>query len=102
MATPEQTSNTQFGKIRQFLWPIHNYELKKITPMLFMFFCISFNYSILRNLKDALVINAAGSPGAQIIPYLKFWGVIPFAILFMVLYSKMSNIVSKKNLFYFG
>ena len=32
----------------------------------------SFNYSLLRNLKDALVINAVGSPGAQIIPYLKF------------------------------
>ena len=100
MSNSEQATPAEFSKLRAFFWPVHNYELKKITPMLLMFFFISFNYSLLRNLKDALVINAAGSPGAQIIPYLKFWGVIPCAILFMVLFSKLSNTVSKKNLFY--
>lgn len=98
--TKQDTTEQVFGKFRAFFWPIHNYELKKIVPMLLMFFCISFNYSILRNLKDALVINAVGSPGAQIIPYLKFWGVIPCAIIFMLMFSKLSNVVSKKNLFY--
>ena len=83
MSSNAQTAPKEFGKLRTFFWPIHNYELKKIIPMLLMFFFISFNYSLLRNLKDALVINAAGSPGAQIIPYLKFWGVIPCAILFL-------------------
>ncbi|MBT4884934.1 MAG: NTP/NDP exchange transporter [Legionellales bacterium] len=100
MSNNEQATPVQFSKLRTFFWPVHNYELKKIIPMLLMFFFISFNYSLLRNLKDALVINAAGSPGAQIIPYLKFWGVIPCAILFMILFSKLSNTVSKKNLFY--
>lgn len=100
MSDQNQATTPQFSKLRAFFWPIHNYELKKIVPMLLMFFFISFNYSLLRNLKDALVINAAGSPGAQIIPYLKFWGVIPCAILFMVMFSKMSNALSKQNLFY--
>lgn len=100
MSDQNQATTPQFGKLRAFFWPIHNYELKKIVPMLFMFFFISFNYSLLRNLKDALVINAVGSPGAQIIPYLKFWGVIPCAILYMLMFSKMSNTLSKKNLFY--
>lgn len=89
-----------FGKFRQFFWPIHNFELKKLLPMLFLFFCISFNYSILRNIKDALVINAAGSPGADIIPYLKFWLVIPSAILFMIAFTKLSNMLSKQQVFY--
>jgi AAA family ATP:ADP antiporter len=102
MSEASNAPQQEFGKLRAFFWPIHNYELKKIIPMLLMFFFISFNYSLLRNLKDALVINAAGSPGAQIIPYLKFWGVIPCAILFMVMFSKLSNITSKKNLFYFS
>lgn len=89
-----------FGKIRSYLWPIYNYELKKLLPMLFMFFFISFNYSILRNLKDAFVINAAGSPGAEILPFLKFWFVIPGAVLFMIIFAKLSNKFEQEKLFY--
>ena len=60
-----------FGKWRRTLWPIHNYEIKKLLPMLLMFFFISFNYSVLRNIKDSLIITAPGS-SAETIPYLKF------------------------------
>ena len=35
--------------------------LFKIIPLGFMFFCIIFNYSILRDTKDVLVITAPGS-----------------------------------------
>lgn len=87
----------KFGKFRSFLWPIHNYELKKIIPMLIMFFFISFNYSVLRNIKDSLLVT---SVGAEVLPYIKFWGVTPMAIIFMILYSKLSNVLSKQSLFY--
>ncbi len=80
-------------------WPIHFYELKKFIPMFLMFFFISFNYSIMRNIKDALLINAAQNK-AVIIPYIKLWGVTPAAILFIIIYSKLSNLVSKTTLFY--
>jgi len=89
----------QFSRWRNLLWPVHNYELKKILPMLMMFFFISFNYSVLRNIKDSLIVTAPGS-GAETIPYLKFWGVIPVAIIFMIIFSKLSNILSKQKLFY--
>lgn len=89
----------RFGKIRRTFWPIHNYELKKLLPMLFMFFFISFNYSVVRNIKDALIVTAPGS-GAETIPYLKVWGVIPAAVIFMLIYAKLSNILSKPALFY--
>lgn len=89
----------KFGKWRGIIWPIHNYELKKLLPMLIMFFFISFNYSVLRNIKDTLIVTAPGS-GAETIPYLKFWGVIPAAVIFMLVFSKLSNILSKQNLFY--
>ncbi len=88
-----------FGKLRRTFWPIHNYELKKLLPMLFMFFFISFNYSIVRNIKDALIVTAPGS-GAEANPFLKLWGVIPAAIIFMLIFAKLSNILSKANLFY--
>ena len=89
----------EFGKIRSLLWPVHSYEMKKILPMFFMFFCISFNYTILRDTKDTLIVTAPGS-GAEAIPFLKVWCVVPAAILMMLIYSKLSNILSKEKLFY--
>lgn len=87
----------EFGKWRSFFWPVHGYELKKLLPMFFMFFFISFNYTILRDTKDTLIVT---SSGAETIPFLKVWGVVPAAILFMLIYAKLSNILSKENLFY--
>lgn len=87
----------EFGKWRAFFWPVHAFELKKLLPMFFMFFCISFNYTILRDTKDTLIVT---SSGAETIPFLKVWGVVPAAVLFMLIYAKLSNILSKENLFY--
>lgn len=72
---------------------------KKILPLGLMFFCILFNYTILRDTKDVLVVTAPGS-GAEIIPFLKTWVNLPLAIGFMVVYSKLSNILSTEALFY--
>jgi AAA family ATP:ADP antiporter len=89
----------EFGKWRSFFWPVHNFELKKLLPMFFLFFFISFNYTILRDTKDSLIVTAPGS-GAEAIPFLKVWGVLPFAILFMIVYAKLSNMMSKSKLFH--
>jgi AAA family ATP:ADP antiporter len=88
----------KFGKIRSLLWPIHNYELKKLLPMFLIFFFVSFNYTILRDTKDTLIVTAPGS-GAEAIPFLKVWGVLPMAVIFMIIYAKLSNKLSKKALF---
>ncbi len=66
--------------------------------MFFLFFFINFNYTILRDTKDTLIVTAPGS-GAEAIPFLKVWGVLPFAIIFMLVYSKLSNVMSKQKLF---
>ncbi len=94
-----QPVTKEFGKWRSFFWPVHTFELKKFIPMFFLFFFINFNYTILRDTKDTLIITAPGS-GAEAIPFLKVWGVLPFAIIFMLVYSKLSNILSKPKLFY--
>lgn len=88
-----------FGRWRSFFWPVHGFELKKLLPMFFLFFFINFNYTILRDTKDSLVVTAPGS-GAEAIPFLKVWGVLPAAVLFMIIYVKLSNILSKPKLFY--
>ncbi|MCE2982651.1 MAG: NTP/NDP exchange transporter [Parachlamydia sp.] len=92
-----QDAKQEFSKWRAFFWPVHVFELKKLLPMFFMFFCISFNYTILRDTKDTLIVTAAG---AEAIPFLKSFGVVPAAILFMIIYAKLSNVLSRENLFY--
>ena len=93
-----QTAVKEFGKWRSFFWPVHNFELKKLLPMFFLFFFINFNYTILRDTKDTLIVTAPGS-GAEAIPFLKVWGVLPFAIIFMLVYSKLSNVMKLPKLF---
>ncbi len=92
------TATQEFGKWRSRLWPIYNHELKKVIPMVLLFFLILFNYTVLRDTKDTLVVTAA--KGSQVIPFLKFWGVLPCAVLFMLVYAKLSNKLSKPALFY--
>ncbi len=91
------SDKNEFGKWRSFFWPIHAFELKKVLPMFLMFFCISFNYTILRDTKDTLLVTTAG---AEAIPFIKVWLVVPCAVAFMVIYVKLSNILSKDKLFY--
>ena len=88
----------EFGKWRARFWPVFKHELKKLLPMALLLFFILFNYTVLRDTKDTLVVNAAG--GSHVIPFLKFWGVMPCAVLFMLIYAKLSNKLSKSALFY--
>lgn len=89
--------NTQLSKLREFIWPINASEHKKFLPMMFMIACIIFNYTVVRNIKDALIVTEAGS---ETITFLKFWVVLPAAVIFFFIYAKLSNILSKKALFY--
>ena len=86
-----------FGKIRSFLFPIYNHEFKKFFAFAGIMFCMIMNYTLLRNMKDVLVVNAAG---AGIITFLKTYCVTPAAILFFMLFVKLSNKFSRENLFY--
>ena len=88
--------NGSFGYWRGLLWPVHQHELRKVLTMFLMFMCINFNYTLLRNTKDTLVVTAAG---AEIIPFLKVWCVLPAAVAYMTAYSKASGVLSKKALF---
>lgn len=73
--------------------------MKKIVPMMLMLFLICFNYSILRNIKDAVVVTAQSS-GAEVIPFIKVWVLLPMAILVTVIFTKLSNRYSQEKVFY--
>jgi len=92
-------SISDFKGWRAVLWPVHAYEAKKVLPLAVIMFSVLFNYTILRDVKDSLVITAPGS-GAESVSFLKLWGTLPFAIIFMAVYGKLSSILSRPSLFY--
>jgi AAA family ATP:ADP antiporter len=93
------SSKEEFKGLRGILWPIHNYELKKFLPMGLMMMCILFNYTILRDTKDTLVVNAPAG-GAECLSFLKLYGVTPSAVLFMIIFVKLANVLEREKLFY--
>jgi AAA family ATP:ADP antiporter len=94
MSTP-----TGFGKLRSLLWPIYAKEHAKFVPMFLMFFFICFNYSILRATKDSLIVTAPSS-GAEALPFLKVWAILPAALFFTFLFTRLSNWLSRERVFY--
>lgn len=90
-------STPEFTGLRARLWPIHAHELKKFIPLGIIMFCLLFNYTVLRDTKDSLVVNSAG---AGAITFLKLYCVTPAAILFVILYAKLTNAMSRENVFY--
>jgi AAA family ATP:ADP antiporter len=89
----------EFGPIRKAIWPIYNYELKKFVPLGLIMFCILFVYTLLRDTKDTLMVTSAVT-GAGVISFLKVWFVTPSAVLFVIYYSKLTNILSREKVFY--
>ncbi len=95
----QATQAKPFSKLRNFLWPIHGYEHKKLIPMLALFFLISFVYNLLRCMKVTLVVTPQGS-GAEVIPFLKVWAVLPGAVLLTYVYTQLSNRLNREQVFY--
>src|SRR5512145_2659282 len=96
MSTKESAPQ-EFSGMRAALWPIHGYELKKFLPLAFIMFCLLFNYTILRDVKDSLVVNSAG---AGAITFLKLYCVTPAAIVFVIIYAKLTNMLKREMVFY--
>lgn len=88
----------QFGWLRTIFWPINRDEQRMILPMFLMIFLICLNYTILRNTKDALVVTA--NAGAEVIPFIKVWAMLPIAVLLTLVFTKLCNRFSQEKVFY--
>jgi len=91
--------NKSFGKIRNFLWPIHHFELKKLIPMFALFFMISFVYNVLRNLKVSLFMDGSSS-FAELMPFLKLGAVLPGALFFTYIFTLLISRFTREHVFY--
>jgi AAA family ATP:ADP antiporter len=62
----------------------------KALPLGALFFCASFNLTILQNLKDAILVTAAG---AEALPYLAL-GALPASVGFFVYYRALPKAIA--------
>jgi ATP/ADP translocase len=64
---------------------------QKLLPLALIFFCASFNLTILANLKDAIVVTSAG---AEALPFLASFCVLPASLAFFYIYGEARDFVS--------
>lgn len=96
-SAPEEEKKGFIGRFKAGIPPAE--ERKKLIPLAMMFFCILFNYTVLRDTKDVLLVTAPKS-GAEVIPFLKTYCNLPSAIGFAALYSKLCDRMEQRNVFY--
>lgn len=96
---PTDQKKEAFGKIRSLLWPIHRDETKKILLIFFLFFLASLNYHLLRVTKDAIIVTAPQS-GAEVLPFLKSFAMLPLAFGMMVGFTFLSRFYNRETIFY--
>jgi len=99
MSASQKTQDPEFKGLRGILFPIRNVEYKKFFPMGIMMMFILFVYNIVRDTKDTLVVNSPGG-GSECLGFLKLYGVTPSAILFVILFMKLANVLEREKLFY--
>ena len=89
----------QFGLFRSIFWPVHRTEVKKVLSMLLLLFLLCMSHGVLRNLKDAIILTAKHS-GAEVIPFIKVWGMLPGVFLATWFYTRLRRYFKKENVFY--
>ncbi|CAM9930874.1 unnamed protein product [Ectocarpus sp. 13 AM-2016] len=90
--------STGLGRLRDAFFPIYGgEETGKFLALGGIQFFIIFVLTLTRDLKDTLIITSCG---AEAISFLKVYGVLPAATVFMLAYSKVSTLLSKRALFY--
>ena len=79
--------------------PTGHADLRTFGPTFLLFFFIAAVYNLLRPLKISLVVGAPNS-GAEVIPYLKVWGVLPAALVFTLLFTSLNKYMDRERVFY--
>lgn len=90
-------TDKKFTHFRAMFWPIHSYEIKKFISLSLIMFGLLFIYTVTRNTKDTLVINAVG---VSIIPVLQGTALTLSAFLFVLIFAKLSDRFSREKRFY--
>ena len=88
-----------FSRLRAYLCPIYRSEFPKFIPLFFLAFFVGFNYCLLKSMKDTLVVVGSDA-GAEVIPFLKVWGIVPGAVIITMISGWLSNRCPRDTVFY--
>jgi AAA family ATP:ADP antiporter len=86
-----------FSKLTNLFIQNKRYILCKYLPTSLMYVLSAYIYSLLRGVKDSILVPKLG---AELISYVKFYGVFPSTIIFFICFSKLANLLSRDKLYY--
>lgn len=86
-----------FTRLLDYVWPIETFELPKFLFLTLLMFCILGIQNLIRAMKDSVINTMIAT---ETISFLKFWGVLPSAILIAMLYVKLVSIMKGEKIFY--
>jgi len=74
------------------LWLIKREERPLFLLLALLLFVLSFNHIVLHDIKDTLIV---GYMGPEFLAFMKFWIILPGAVIFFFVYSKLSQHLSQ-------
>ncbi len=86
-----------FMNLAELIVENKTYLLHKYLPTTLMFLLSAYIYSLLRGVKDSILVPILG---AELISFIKFYGVFPATVIFFICFSKLANILSRDKLYY--
>lgn len=90
---------TGLVKISRAIFPLKRHELPNFFVLSYCIFSITFIYNFLRPLKITLATSMSGA-GAEVIPFLKIWGIIPASVFTTYVFTVLSRRVNFLNIIY--
>ena len=82
--------STSFSQNKQYI-------LCKYLPTSLMLLFSAYINSFLRGVKDSVLVP---SLGAELISFIKFYGVFPGTVIFFICFTKLANILARDKLYY--
>lgn len=85
------------GAVFRRFFPTWQGELFLPLALVLLSFCVCFNYTLLRNVKEALIVTA--NDGALVLPFIKVWAILPTVALMMGLFTFLARRYRQESLF---